>query len=147
VNIQRTCERIPLLAKRLGVFRYDYTLVDCGSKDNIPLYAQLLNKFKIPYVAVYDLDHQAGKSADAIASADKSTQLVEASLDKGLGVAVVLTNDIEEEVGLLARSKSKPYVALTHVSAEGFAIPAALEEKVRRIYLVEQPKPMAVEIQ
>jgi AAA ATPase domain len=49
---------IPLLAKQLGVFRFDHTLVDCGSKDNIPLHCQLLNKFKIPYIAVYDKDHQ-----------------------------------------------------------------------------------------
>lgn len=33
---------IPLLAKQLGVFRFDHTVVDCGSKDNIPLYCQLL---------------------------------------------------------------------------------------------------------
>ena len=38
---------IPLLARQLGIFRYDCTLVDCGSKDNIPLYTQLLNKFKM----------------------------------------------------------------------------------------------------
>ena len=49
----------PLLAKELGVFRYEYTLIDCGSKDNIPLYVKLMNKFSIPYVAVYDRDHQA----------------------------------------------------------------------------------------
>lgn len=58
---------IPLLAGKLGIFRHDFTIVDCGSKDSIPSYLQLLNKFRIPYVAVYDRDHQAGKPADAIA--------------------------------------------------------------------------------
>jgi len=128
----KTC--IPLIAKRMGVFRYDYTLVDCGSKDNIPLYAHLLNKFRIPYVAVYDIDHQAHKQQDAINSADNSTALVEAALDGTLAFSVVFTNDIEEELGMSAGQKSKPYAALMHIDSPGFALNVALEEKVRRIY-------------
>ena len=58
---------LPLLAEKLGIFRHDFTLIDCGSKDSMPSYLQLLNKFRIPYVAVYDRDHQMGKFADAIA--------------------------------------------------------------------------------
>lgn len=79
VLLEGTTEKtvFPLLAKKLGVFKYEYTLIDCGSKDNIPLYVKLLNKFSIPYVAVYDQDHQVQKGADAIASADKSTQKIE----------------------------------------------------------------------
>lgn len=128
----KTC--IPLLAKRLGVFRYDYTLIDCGSKDCIPLYANLLNKFKIPYVAIYDLDHQAHKAPDAIHSADKSTALIEASLNHSLSMSVVFDNDIEEELGMQAGQKSKPYAALVHIESETFTLSPALERKVRNIY-------------
>ncbi len=128
----KTC--IPLLAKRLGVFRYDYTFIDCGSKDSIPLYAQLLNKFKIPYVAVYDLDHQAHKAPDAVHSADKSTALIEASLDLALAISVVFENDIEEELGMQAGQKNKPYAALVHIESETFTLPPSLEGKVRNIY-------------
>lgn len=128
----KTC--IPLIAKKLGVFRYDYTLVDCGSKDNIPLYAQLLNKFRIPYVVVYDLDHQAHKQQDAINSADKSTALVDAAVDQALAFSVVFANDIEEELGMAAGQKNKPYAALVHIDSPGFALTAALEGKIRRIY-------------
>lgn len=32
--------------------RYEYTLIDCCSKDDIPLYFKLMNKFSIPYVAL-----------------------------------------------------------------------------------------------
>jgi len=128
----KTC--IPLLAKRLGVFRYDYTLIDCGSKDSIPLYAQLLNKFKIPYVAVYDLDHQAHKANDAIQSADRSTALVEASLDKDLATSIVFANDIEEELGIQAGQKNKPYAALVHIESPAFQLSPVLEGKVRSIY-------------
>lgn len=125
---------IPLLAKQLGVFRFDYTLVDCGSKDNIPLYCQLLNKFKIPYVAVYDKDHQASKKPDGIASADKSTEQIKAAIENGIGTSIVFINDIEEEVGILAGEKSKPYVALTHIASPGFAISEGLAAKIKSMY-------------
>lgn len=130
---EKTC--IPLIAKRLGVFRYDYTLVDCGSKGSIPLYAQLLNKFRIPYVVIYDLDHKANKSQDAVNSADKSTALVVDALDPTLARSIVFVNDIEEELGMpAAAQKNKPYAALMHIDSPGFALTAALEEKIRSIY-------------
>jgi hypothetical protein len=125
---------IPLLAKKLGVFRYEYSLVDCGSKDNIPLYCQLLNKFRIPYIAVYDLDHQVGKHADAIASADRSSGNVEASISRDIGKSFVLVNDIEEEIGIIAGKKDKPFVALTHISDANFIISPSLEAKIRALY-------------
>lgn len=128
----KTC--IPPLAKKLGVFRYDYTLVDCGSKDNIPLYAQLLNNFRIPYVAVYDKDHQAHKQQDAINSADRSSALVEAAIDASIGSSVILVNDIEEELGMTAGEKNKPYAALVHIDAPGFSVSAGLEAKIRQMY-------------
>lgn len=125
---------LPLLAKELGVYKYEYTLIDCGSKDNIPLYVKLMNKFSIPYVAVYDRDHQPHKGADAIASADKSTQKIEDEIDGAIGCSVVLENDIEEELGLPNGGSSKPYVALSHITSEGFAVAPAMEAKIRSIY-------------
>ena len=125
---------LPLLAKQLGVFKYDYTLIDCGSKDNIPLYVRLMNKFSIPYVAVYDRDHQAHKGADAIASADTSTQKIENEINTNIGSSVVLINDIEEELGLPNGGSSKPYVALNHIMSEGFNISADMANKIRAIY-------------
>ena len=128
----KTC--IPLLAKRIEVFRYDYTLIDCGSKDNIPLYVQLLNKFKIPYVVVYDKDHQAHKSPDAIQAANRSTSLVEAAIDKSLGFSVVFINDIEEEIGMAGGQNNKPYAALVHIDSTSFKVSSGLKGKVRSIY-------------
>ncbi len=125
---------LPLLAKQLGVFKYDYTLIDCGSKDNIPLYVRLMNKFSIPYVAVYDRDHQAHKGADAIASANTSTQKIENEINTDIGSSVVLINDIEEELGLPNGCSSKPYVALNHITSEDFNISADMADKIRTIY-------------
>jgi predicted ATP-dependent endonuclease of OLD family len=125
---------IPLLAKEMGVFKYEYTLIDCGSKDNIPLYVKLMNKFLIPYVAVYDQDHQGHKGADAIASADTSTQKIEDEIDSNVGASIVLINDIEEELGLPAGGSSKPFVALNHINSEGFTISESMTSKIRSMY-------------
>ena len=126
---------LPLLAHKLGIFRHDYTIVDCGSKDSMPSYIQLLNKFRIPYVVVYDHDHQAGKLGDAIASADKASERIESQVDPALGQCVVLVNDIEEELGITdAAKKNKPYAALAHVEAEGFALSDSLRDKVKSVY-------------
>lgn len=124
----------PLLAKELGVFRYDYTLIDCGSKDNIPLYVKLLNKFMIPYVAVYDRDHQPSKGQDAIASANTSTQKIEKEIMPEIGRSVVLVNDIEEELGLPQGGSSKPYVALNHITSVGFSLSEEMKEKIKSVY-------------
>lgn len=126
---------IPLLAKNLNIFRYDYTLIDCGGKDNIPMYAHLLNSFKIPYVVVYDRDHQAHKSRQAIDSADIASRGIEDRLDQALGSSVILENDIEEEIGIVdINSKNKPFIALEHVSTAGFAISDDFMEKLHLIY-------------
>lgn len=127
----------PLLAKKIGVFRYDYTLIDCGSKDNIPLYVKLLNKFKIPYVAVYDRDHQQGKGADAIASANTSTQKIEDVIDPAVGKSLFLVNDIEEELGLPKGGSSKPYIALNHVTSQGFTLSDGMKQKISLAYGIE----------
>lgn len=125
---------IPLLAKSLDVFRYEVTLIDCGSKTAIPLYIRLLNNFSIPYVAVYDQDHQTHKNQQALDAADRDTALVTEEINADYGKSVVFINDIEEELGLPDGNKSKPYVALSHVSDEGFTLSQQLESKIREIY-------------
>lgn len=126
---------IAFIAKRIDCFKYDYTLVDCGAKDNLPLYIQLLNHFNLPYIAVYDRDHQAGKGVDAIASADQSSARIEAAVDARFGSTVVLENDIEEEIGIVdGGHKNKPYIALEHMSAEGYTYPDPLKAKIIAIY-------------
>ena len=126
---------IPLLAKNLNVFRYDFTIIDCGSKDNIPLYINLLNKFKIKYCAVYDLDHQVGKSQEGIASADKSSANIEVILDAELGRSFIFTNDIEEELGMTEKvSGGKAYKAISYVANDDFEISDSFKNKVLEIY-------------
>ncbi len=125
---------IPLLAKTLGIFRYDYTLIDCGSKLSIPYYVRLLNKFGIPYTAIYDKDHQSNKALEAKTAADIASSSIENEIDTTLGRSIVFENDIEEELGMTAGRRSKPYAALRHVTDPTFILLPDFEHKIREIY-------------
>ncbi|SUT91255.1 ATP-dependent nuclease [Actinobacillus lignieresii] len=127
---------IPALADKLGVFKYGYTIIDCGSKRNIPLYIKLLNKFSIPYVAIYDKDHQASKLSNpsAIGTADSDTKAILDEIIEELGIAVELVNDIEEELGYESGKSGKPFQALQHIKSSDFQLLEGFAEKIRRIY-------------
>jgi len=126
---------IPFLANQLDVFRFDHTLVDCGSKENIPLYCQLLNKFRIPYIAIYDKDHQAKKVVKEDKGADNSSKRIEDAIEAGIGTSVVFVNDIEEEIGMKkVGGKNKPFAAFTYVTSPGFTISDELEAKIKLMY-------------
>ncbi|WP_255409128.1 ATP-dependent endonuclease [Glaesserella australis] len=127
---------ISALADKLGVFKYSYTIIDCGSKQNIPLYIRLLNKFGIPYVAVYDKDHQEHKQSkpQAIEAADSATKAIVDEVIEGLGIAVELVNDIEEELGYTSDTSGKPFKALQHIKSDDFKFSESFSEKIRKIY-------------
>lgn len=126
---------IPYLAKKLSLFKYEYTQIDCGGKDNIKIYIHLLNKFKFSYVAVYDKDNQIAKKSDAITTANKSSKEIEDAIDKNLGKSVIFDNDLEEEIGITDDcNKNKPYFALKHVSGDIFVLNDKLKKKIETIF-------------
>ena len=127
---------ISCLAKKIGVFRYDYSIIDCGSKTSIPLYVHLLNNFKLKYVVVYDKDHQNYKTLEDITSADVASKLIEDKIDSSYGSSIVLENDIEEEIGITdINKKNKPYKALEHITDTSFSLNSTLEEKIKNLFL------------
>lgn len=120
---------------KLNIFRYDYTLLDCAGKDNIKYYIHLLNKFRLPYVVVYDKDNQSHKNTDEINKANNSSRLIEDKIDNSLGSSVILENDIEEEIGINDNhSKGKPYIALQKISEDNFSMSEQLKEKIKKIF-------------
>lgn len=126
---------IPKLAKQLDVFRFDYSIIECGGKDNLKLYIKLLNNFNIPYIAVYDKDHQVDKDINAINSADISSTKIEEAVVREIGSSIIFNNDIEEEIGITDKNnKNKPFIALTEISKEEFIVSLALKEKIISIY-------------
>lgn len=127
---------IPFLAKQFtSSYKYDYTLIDCAGKDNMPVYVKLLNKFSLPYIVVYDKDHQSEKDSNAKRIADQKSALIESEINKSHGNSVVLVNDIEEEIGVTEkRNKRKPYFALSQVSKPSYRISRSLKKKIETIY-------------
>lgn len=125
---------IPALAKQLNVFRHDYTIIDCGSKDSIPLYLKLLNKFKIKYIAVYDQDHQNNKNQDAKNTATISTNKILNLIENKFGQSVEFINDIEEELGYPSGNSGKPFKALQYIKSDTFNLLNPLKEKIIKIY-------------
>jgi len=47
---------LPFLAHKLGVFDPDVSIIDCGSKHNLPLYIAIAKAFEIPYLVIHDED-------------------------------------------------------------------------------------------
>ena len=125
---------LPALADKLGVFKYSYTVINCGSKQNIPLYIKLMNKFNIPYVVVYDKDHQENKSEQAIGAADSATKAILDEINNEIGLSVELVNDIEQELGYDCGKSGKPFQALKHIKSSEFHISESFAEKIRVIY-------------
>lgn len=125
---------LPLLAKQLNIFKYDYSFIEAGGKEDITRYIHLFNCFKIRYVVVYDKDHHSGKSPKDITRADDISQLIEGKIDATLGSSVVLDNDIEEELGVPIQGRPKPFAAVKQISTPGYTIPAQLAQKLRLVY-------------
>lgn len=125
---------IPRLAKKLDVFRYDYTLVDCASKSSIPLYCTLLNLFQIPYTAIYDTDLHKHKDESALTVAQRQTSAVLEAINPEFGKSISFNIDIENELGFVAQGKNKPYSALLKIEEDSYAIPEQLAQKISSIY-------------
>lgn len=105
---------IPYLAEKLGIFDLDVSIIDCGSKHNLPLYITIANAFSLPYVVVYDEDALPDPvpedwSADK-KSAKKRTfalnQTISDIVQEPIGRGVMMSPDIEGAGGI-SRSQGK----------------------------------------
>jgi len=153
----------PLLAEKLGVFDESVTLIDCASKDNLPLYCEVADLFGLDYVVVHDED-PVPPALQALADADFADSCCSTQRDrkkaehrsksrstatnaaifaaaKGRRV-VVFSPDIEAEAGISraqGSKKSKQMAAVERfqdVSATD--IPESIREVVRAIYGISE---------
>lgn len=126
------------LSKRLGIYKYDYSILECGSKSLIPQFIKLLNVFKIPYVAVYDRDNHLWRTPEEIENSNQKNKIIQNSVKKDIGSFLAFENDIEEEIYQENRErknyKNKPFYALKTVTNKDFVIPKKLEKKIRFIF-------------
>lgn len=106
--------------------RDEISVVECGGKSNIPVFARICIACRIPFVVVHDRD--AGPGKDPIpAEAALNDLIAEVA---GRERTVVLEPDFEAVAGLQGHS-GKPERAWRHFSEEGVEVPEPLARAVR----------------
>lgn len=129
---------IPFLAKKLGVYKYEYSLVECGSKSTIPQFIRLLNQYRIPYVAVYDKDEHIWRDEETRLVSKRHNKGIRSLINNEIGEIVEFTNDIEEELEGMDRVKKnykhKPFIAIKNISNNNYVVPEKLKQKILKIY-------------
>jgi CRISPR-associated exonuclease Cas4 len=137
---------LPYLAKVLGRFDPDVSVIDCGSKFNLALYIRILNAFKIPYLVIHDEDPlpdpiPADWSDDKRKGRVKAfheNKVIEGHVAPALGSIELLSPDFEGVSGIShnqADKKGKAIAALdTFSMADAKDIPVRLIEVVEKAY-------------
>jgi hypothetical protein len=106
--------------------RAQVSIVECGGKSNIPVFARICKACRIPFVVVHDRDAAAGERP--IPAEVELNRLI-ARL-AGRRRTIVLEPDFEGVTGLRGHS-NKPERAWEHFSTEGVRVPEPLERAVR----------------
>ena len=129
---------LPYLAECIGAYKYEYSIIECGSKSTIPQFIRLLNGFRIPYTAVYDKDKHNWRTEYDKENAEYKNKGIQRSIDYSIGSYVEFENDIEEEIDSSERERKnyrhKPFMALKKVMAKDYVIPDKLKIKVEKIF-------------
>ena len=106
--------------------RDQVSIVECGGKSNIPVFARICKACRIPFVVVHDRDAEPGKQP--IPAEVELNRLI-ASI-AGRGRTIVLEPDFEGVTGLRGHS-NKPERAWNHFSTDGVEVPKPLARAVR----------------
>jgi len=137
---------LPYLAKKLGCFDQTVSVIDCGSKHNLPLYIEILNVFSMKYVVVHDEDPLPDQiptdwSDDKIREKRRTFELnneIGGLVSQRMGRVVLLSPDFERFSGVpraQGEKKGKPLAALDHFAALELAdIPEHVQDMIRKIY-------------
>ncbi len=119
---------LPFLATRLGCFDPSISIIDCGSKHNLPLYIKVLNAFGLNYIVIHDedplpdpipedwSDEKRREKRRTYELNDMLTVLVES----GLGIVQMLRPDFEQVSGVSTtqgEKKGKALAALDYFSS------------------------------
>ena len=138
---------IPFLAKKLGVYKYNYSIIPCDGKGNMSSYIKILNSFKIKYIVVYDKDLHPEKDANAIETAIKASAIVESVIDNSLGYSIGFDNDMEDELGIINKKLGgKPHVALQHVAGNTFVLAEPMKRSILQMYSDTTPDSISLSV-
>jgi len=129
---------IPYLAKKLGVYKYEYSIIECGSKSSIPQFIRLLNQYEIPYVAIYDKDQHLWRDDESRLKIQRDNEHLKSLINSKFGNFIEFSNDIEEELEgrdrIKKNYKHKPFIAIKNISRNDYKIPDELKKKILKIY-------------
>lgn len=145
----------PYLAQRLGCFSPDVSIIDCGSKHNLPLYIEIAKAFDLDYIVVHDEDPvpdpiPEGWNADKVREKRHTFGLNHTIQQATLGSngrPVVISPDFEGFTGVSrnqADRKGKAIAALDYF--DGIvteAISADVAAIVRELYQFNLPEAAA----
>jgi CRISPR-associated exonuclease Cas4 len=132
----------PFLAEKLGVFDSDVSIIDCGSKHNLPLYIEIANAFKISYLVIHDSDLPLNLIPDdGDRNKRREIELNEeiAGLARAQAAQVeILSPNFEAVSGIPINQGSrqgKPLAALDHFDSLDISqIPTQLQDIVKKVY-------------
>ena len=137
---------LPYLGEKMGCFRADVSVIDCGSKYNLPLYMQLLNAFGIQHIVVHDEDPLPDplpedwdeKKREGKKRAFAMNQEIQYHVKDPLGRVEVLSPEFEVVAGVSktqGEKKGKALAALEHFQRVGQeAIRTRIQDVVRAVY-------------
>lgn len=138
----------PFLAEKMGCHSEDVSVIDCGSKNNIPLYVAIANAFRLNYVVVHDEDPLPdpipGDWNNDKRRSRQNTFKLNAMIEKLVGETgsvAVLRPDFEGCGGVpgnAGRVKGKPLAALDHFDLVTAHIPQQLADAIRLVYRAAQ---------
>jgi hypothetical protein len=133
---------LPFLAEKMGIFDPEVSVIDCGSKHNLPLYMVIANAFQIPYLVIHDEDPvpsiiPADWGQEKVREKKKTFALngeIAALTQESLGSVEVLSPEFETVAGVSknkGKLNGKPIAALDHFSeVDKDNIPGRLREIV-----------------
>lgn len=133
---------LPYLAKKLGVFDPDVSIIDCGSKYNLPLYIAIAKAFEIPYFVIHDEDPLPDPipndwNKDKREARERTFELnghIKNLVETPLGQVEMLSPDFETVSGVSksqGEKKGKALAALDHFEAvDQSNVPDRLREVV-----------------
>jgi len=137
---------LPFLAQKLGVFDPDISIIDCGSKHNLPLYIAIAKAFKIPHVVIHDEDPLPDPIPDNWNEDKRKARMrtfalnreIEKFVEAPLGRVVMLSPDFEAVSGVAkaeGERKGKALAALDHFELMDLSmIPDQLQRVVFAAY-------------
>jgi CRISPR-associated exonuclease Cas4 len=137
---------LPYLAEKMACLDSDVSVVDCGSKYNIPLYVTLLKAFHIPYMVVHDEDplpdpmpaEWDSEKRDGRQRLFKMNEQISRITEAPLGHVEMFRPDFETVAGVSktqGEKKGKALAALEHFEAlDNEKIPQRVVEVVHVAY-------------